>query len=84
MLDNKISDCVSEYILYNPNWKFWLWFGLNEIHVYVWFLFPYLPYILDPALNIKMVFEEKIPKMGTFSVFVTIFFVVVFKCYTKI
>ena len=35
----------------------------------------------NPTLNIKMVFGEKIPKMGTFSDFVTIFFV---KCYNKI
>ena len=27
----------------------------------------------NPTLNIKMVFGEKIPKMGTFSDFVTIF-----------
>ena len=53
--------------------------GLNEI--YVWFLLAYLPLFLNPTLNIKMVFGEKIPKMGTFSDFVTIFSV---KCYTKI
>ena len=35
----------------------------------------------NPTLNIKMVCGEKIPKMGTFSDFVTIFFV---KCYNKI
>ena len=35
----------------------------------------------NPTLNIKMVFGEKVPKMGTFSDFVTIFFV---KCYNKI
>ena len=29
----------------------------------------------NPTLNIKMVFREKIPKMGTFSEFVSIFFV---------
>ena len=29
----------------------------------------------NPIINIKMVFGEKIPKMGTFSDFVTIFFV---------
>ena len=41
----------------------------------------YLPYVFNPTLNIKMVFGEKIPKMGTFSGLVTIFFV---KCYNKI
>ena len=40
-----------------------------------------LTFFINPALNIKMVFGEKIPKMGTFSDFVTIFFV---KCYNKI
>ena len=35
----------------------------------------YLPYFFNPTLNIKMVFGEKIPKMGTFSDFFTIFFV---------
>ena len=34
-----------------------------------------------PTLNIKMVFGEKIPRMDTYSDFVTIFFV---KCYNKI
>ena len=53
--------------------------GLNEI--YVWFLLPTYPNFFNPTLNIKMVFGEKIPKMGTFSDFVTIFFV---KCYNKI
>ena len=53
--------------------------GLNEI--YVWFLLPTYPNFFNPTLNIKMVFREKIPKMGTFSVFVTIFFV---KCYNKV
>ena len=53
--------------------------GLNEI--YVWFLLPTYPIFSNRTLNIKMVFEEKIPKMGTFSDFVTIFFV---KCYNKI
>ena len=53
--------------------------GLNEI--YVWFLLPTYPIFFNPTLNIKMVFGEKIPKMGTFSDFVTIFFV---KCYIKI
>ena len=53
--------------------------GLNEI--YVWFLLPTYPNFFNPTLNIKMVFREKIPKMGTFSDFVTIFFV---KCYNKI
>ena len=41
----------------------------------------YLPYFFNATLNIKMVFGEKIPKMGTFSDFVTIFFI---KCYNKI
>ena len=53
--------------------------GLNEM--YVWFLLPTYPNFSNPTLNIKMVFGEKIPKMGTFSDFVTIFFV---KCYNKI
>ena len=53
--------------------------GLNEI--YVWFLLPTYPIFLNPTLNIKMVFGEKIPKMGIFSDFVSIFFV---KCYNKI
>ena len=53
--------------------------GLNEI--YVWFLLPTYPIFSNPTLNIKMVFGEKIPKMGTFSDSVTIFFV---KCYNKI
>ena len=46
-------------------------------------VFPvaYLSNFFIPTLNIKMVFGEKIPKMGTFSDFVTIFFV---KCYNKI
>ena len=56
-----------------------LCFGLNEI--YVWFLLPTYPNFFNPTLNIKMVIGEKIPKMGTFSDFVTIFFV---KCYNKI
>ena len=42
---------------------------------------PTCPNFFNPTLNIKMVFGEKIPKMGTFSDFVTIFFV---KCYNKI
>ena len=41
---------------------------------------PTHPYIFNPTLNIKMVFVEKIPNMGTLSDFVTIFFV---KCYNK-
>ena len=53
--------------------------GLNEI--YVWFLLPTYPNFFNRTLNIKMVFQEKIPKMGTFSDCVTIFFV---KCYNKI
>ena len=57
----------------------WGQLGLNEI--YVWFLLPTYPIFANPTLNIKMVFGEKIPKMGTFSDFVTIFFV---KCYNKI
>ena len=64
-------------ILQNDNNIFWL--GLNEI--YVWFLLPTYPNVFNPTLNIKMVFGEKNPKMGTFSDFVTIFFV---KCYNKI
>ena len=52
--------------------------GLNEI--YVWFLLPTYPNFFKPTLNIKMVFGEKIPKMGTFSDFVTIFFA---KCFNK-
>ena len=59
--------------------KFLSILGLNEI--YVWFLLPTYPIFLAPTLNIKMVFGEKIPKMGTFSGFVTIFFV---NCYNKI
>ena len=47
--------------------------GLNEI--YVWNLLPTYPIFFNPTLNIKMVFGEKIPKMGTFSDFVTGFFV---------
>ena len=53
--------------------------GLNEI--YVWFLLPTYPNFFNSILNIKMVFGEKIPKMGTFSDIVPIFFV---KCYNKI
>ena len=49
--------------------------------MYMWFLLPTYPNFFNPTLNIKMVFGEKIPKMGTFSDFVTIFFV---KCYNKI
>ena len=54
-------------------------FGLNEI--YVWVLLPTYPNFFNHTLNIKMVFGEKILKIGTFSDFVTIFFV---KCYNKI
>ena len=43
--------------------------GLNEI--YVWFLFPTYPIFFTPTLNIKMVFGEKMPKICTFSDFVT-------------
>ena len=39
---------------------------------------PTYPNFFNPTLNIKMVFGEKIPKIGIFSDFVTIFFV---KCY---
>ena len=53
--------------------------GFNEM--YVWFLLAYLPLFFSPTLNIKMFLGEKIPKMGTFLVFVTIFFV---KYYNKI
>ena len=42
---------------------------------------PTYPNFFNPTLNIKMVFGEKLPKMGTFSDFVSIFFV---KCYNKI
>ena len=52
--------------------------GLNEM--YVWFLLAYIANFFHPILNIKMVFGEKIPKMGTFSDFVTIF---VGKCYNQ-
>ena len=45
------------------------------------FLLPTYPNFFNPTLNIKIVFGEIIPKMGTFSDFVTIFFV---KCYNKI
>ena len=45
--------------------------------MYVWFLLPTYSNFLNPTLNIKMVFEENIPKMGTFSDFVTIFFVII-------
>ena len=41
----------------------------------MWFLLPTYPIFFNPTLNIKMVFGEKIPKMGTFSDFVNIFFV---------
>ena len=49
--------------------------------MYVWFLLPTHPIFFNPTLNIKMVFGEKIPKMGTFLDFVAIFFL---KCYNKI
>ena len=49
--------------------------------MYVWFLLPTYLNFFSPTLNIKMVFGEKLHKMGTFSDFVTIFFV---KCYNKI
>ena len=41
--------------------------SLNEM--YEWFLLAYLTYFFNPTRNIKMVFGEKIPKMGTFSDF---------------
>ena len=44
--------------------------------MYVWFLLPTYPNFFNPTLNIKMVFGEKIPIIGTFSDFVTIFFVI--------
>ena len=44
----------------------------------MWFLLPTYPIVFNPTLNIKMVFGEKIPKIDTFSDFVTIFFI---KCY---
>ena len=53
---------------------------LGAFTVNVWFLLPTYPIFLNPTLNIKMVFGEKMLKMGTFSDFVTIFFV---KCYKK-
>ena len=37
----------------------------------MWFLLPTYPNFFNPTLNIKIVFGEKIPKMGTFSDFVT-------------
>ena len=49
--------------------------------MYVWFLLSTHPNFFNPTLNIKMVFGENIPKMGTFLHFVTIFFV---ECYNKI
>ena len=49
--------------------------------MYVWFLLPTCPIFFNPTLNIKMDSGEKIPEMGTFSDFVTIFFVT---CYNKI
>ena len=66
---------AAEEILCNLNFTL----GLNEM--YVWFLLPTYPNFFNPTLNIKMVLGEKIPKMGLFSDFVTIFFV---KCYNKI
>ena len=36
---------------------------------------PTYPNFFNPTLNIKMVFGEKIPKMGTFSDFLAILFV---------
>ena len=60
-------------ILNKLNSKCFLTLGLNEI--YVWFLLPTYPIFFNPTLNIKMVYGEKIPKMGTFPDFVTIFFV---------
>ena len=55
-------------------------YRLGLYKIYVWFLFPYLIFFTS-TLNIKMVFGENVPKIGTFSVFVTIFCV---KCYNEI
>ena len=85
--------CIKQYLVLETNFlsffrvailhRFYclnlLYLGLNEM--YVWFLLPTYPSFFNPTLNIKMVFGEKIPKMGTFSDFVIIFFV---KCYNKI
>ena len=88
-LPRKVPDVTKEQFCYkftftqfrgsSPDAHPWFWKGLNEI--YVWFLLPTYPNFFNPTLNIKMVFGEKIPKMGLFSDFVTIFFV---KCYNKI
>ena len=40
--------------------------ALNEM--YVWFLLPTYPNCFNPTLNLKMVFGEKIPKIGTFPI----------------
>ena len=74
-----IVPCVSYILRSHGCTETMINLGLNEI--YVWFLLPICPNFFNPTLNIKMVFGEKIPKMGTFSDFVTIFFV---KCYNKI
>ena len=68
---------TDDWTFYDKAWGIGL--GLNEI--YVWFLLPTYPNFFNPTLNIKMVFGEKIAKTGTFSDFVTFFFV---KCYNKI
>ena len=47
----------------------------------MWFLLPTYRNFFNLTLNIKVAFGEKIPKIGTFSDFVTIFFV---KRYNKI
>ena len=60
---------------YSPNQNLELKYRLGLNEMYVWFLLPTYPNFFNPTLNIKMVFGEKIPKMGTFSDFVTIFFV---------
>ena len=49
--------------------------------MYVWFLLPTYPNFLTLPQTLKWSLEKKIPKMDTFSDFVTIFFV---KCYNKI
>ena len=36
--------------------------------MYVWFLLPTYSNFFNPTLNIKMVFGEKIPEMGTFQI----------------
>ena len=48
----------------------------------IWHLMPY-HFLFNPTLNIKMVFGEKKPKMGTFSDFVTFFFFSLLNVITK-